>query len=215
MHTYVRTLQKVASRIAPSRILSFEVVHVLKTLQLIKEQGHVSRHTLCKKLGLGEGTVKTLVKHLKIFELIKTGKTGTMISEKGNKLLSELELSMSAEMSISKCSVALGKYNYAILLKKMGYVIKTGIEQRDAAIRMNALGATTLVYKDKRFTIPKTNFDALHNEQKLDTLLVECLNPEEDDVLIIGSDNKSERAAEFAAKSAGLVTLMNPDNHIF
>jgi hypothetical protein len=215
MHTYVRTLQKVASRIAPSRILSFEMVHVLVTLQLIQERGHVSRHTLCKKLDLGEGTVKTLVKHLKIYDLIETDKTGTRISTKGSKLLSELLLSIPAEMSISTCSVALGKFNYAILIKQMSYVIRSGIEQRDAAIKMNALGATTLVFKDDKFMIPNTNFNALHREQKLHTLLVDSLNPEEGDVLIIGSDNISERAAEFAAKSAALVTIMNHEKHIY
>lgn len=215
MHTYVRTLQKVASRIAPSRILSFEMVHVLVTLQLIQERGHVSRHTLCKKLDLGEGTVKTLVKHLKIYDLIETDKTGTRISTKGSKLLSELLLSIPAEMSISTCSVALGKFNYAILIKQMSYVIRSGIEQRDAAIKMNALGATTLVYKDNKFMIPNTNFNALHREQKLHTLLVDSLKPEEGDVLIIGSDNASERAAEFAAKSAALVTIMNHEKHIY
>ena len=215
MHTYVRTLQKVASRIAPSRILSFEMVHVLVTLQLIQERGHVSRHTLCKKLDLGEGTVKTLVKHLKIYDLIETDKTGTRISTKGSKLLSELLLSIPSEMSISTCSVALGKFNYAILIKQMSYVIRSGIEQRDAAIKMNALGATTLVYKDDKFMIPNTNFNALHREQKLHTLLVDSLKPEEGDVLIIGSDNISERAAEFAAKSAALVTIMNHEKHIY
>lgn len=215
MHTYVKTLQKVANRIAPSRMLSFEIVHVLKTLQIIQERGHVSRNTLCKKLDLGEGIVKTLVKHLKIYGLVETDNTGTRLSEKGNKLLSDLELSMPAEMSISTCSVALGKFNYAILLKQMSYVVKTGIEQRDAAIKMNALGATTLVYREKKFMIPNTNFDALHKEQSLHTLLLKGLNPEEDDVLIIGSDNKSERIAEFAAKSAALVTIMNHDKHIF
>jgi hypothetical protein len=215
MHTYVRTLQKVASRIAPSRILSFEIVHVLVTLQLIQERGRVSRHTLCKKLDLGEGTVKTLVKHLKIYDLIETDKTGTRISTKGSKLLSELLLSIPAEMSISTCSVALGKFNYAILIKQMSYVIRSGIEQRDAAIKMNALGATTLVYKDDKFMIPNTNFNALHREQKLHTLLVDSLKPEEGDVLIIGSDNISERAAEFAAKSAALVTIMNHEKHIY
>jgi len=215
MHTYVRTLQKVASRIAPSRILSFEMVHVLVTLQLIQERGHVSRHTLCKKLDLGEGTVKTLVKHLKIYDLIETDKTGTRISTKGSKLLSELLVSIPAEMSISTCSVALGKFNYAILIKQMSYVIRSGIEQRDAAIKMNALGATTLVYKDDKFMIPNTNFNALHREQKLHTLLVDSLKPEEGDVLIIGSDNTSERAAEFAAKSAALVTIMNHEKHIY
>ena len=121
-------------------------------------------------------------------------------------MLSELVLSMPAEMSISTCSVALGKFNYGILLRQMSYVIKTGIEQRDAAIKMNALGATTLVYKDKKFIIPNTNFDALHTEQNLHALLVQSLKSEEDDVLIICSDNKSETIAEFAAKSAALIT---------
>jgi hypothetical protein len=54
----------------------------------------------------------------------------------------------------------------------MSYVIKTGIEQRDAAIKMNALGATTLVYRHKKFMIPNTNFDALHKEQRLHTFII-------------------------------------------
>jgi hypothetical protein len=36
-----------------------------------------------------------------------------------------------------------------------------------AAIKINVLGATTLVYKDKKFMIRNTNFDALHKEQRL------------------------------------------------
>lgn len=35
-----------------------------------------------------------------------------------------------------KCSIALGKFNYAILLKQLSFAIKSGIEQRDAAIKM-------------------------------------------------------------------------------
>jgi hypothetical protein len=97
----------------------------------------------------------------------------------------------------------------------MSYVIKTGIEQGDAAIKMNALRTTTLVYRDKKLMIPKTNFDAPHKEQRVHTLLLDGLNLKEDDVLIIGIDNKSERIAEFAVKSAALVTIMNHDKHIF
>jgi hypothetical protein len=108
-----------------------------------------------------------------------TDKSGTRIRTKGSKLLSELVLSMPAEMSISSCSVALGRFNYGILLRQMSYAIKTGIEQRDSAIKMNALGATTLVYKDKRFIIPNINFDALRTEQNLHALIVQGLNSDE------------------------------------
>jgi len=64
MHKYVRTLTKIASRYAPSRILSFDSTHVIKVLQLLEEEGHVSRNLLCQELSLGEGSIKTLVKHL-------------------------------------------------------------------------------------------------------------------------------------------------------
>ena len=47
-----------------------------------------------------------------------------------------------------KCSIALGKFNYVILLMNYGFAIKSGIEQRDAAIKMGALGATTLLYNN-------------------------------------------------------------------
>ncbi|MGA7368407.1 MAG: DUF4443 domain-containing protein [Nitrososphaeraceae archaeon] len=33
-------------------------------------------------------------------------------------------------------SLCLGKFNYAILLKQLSFAIKSGIEQRDAAIKM-------------------------------------------------------------------------------
>jgi len=83
MHTYVKTLQKVADRYAPSRMLSFDMVHVFKTLQLIQENGHVSREKLCEDLGLGEGTIKTLVRHLKMQNLIESTNAGTKMTKKG------------------------------------------------------------------------------------------------------------------------------------
>ncbi len=59
MHTYVRTLTKIASRYAPSRTLSFDSTHVIKVLQLLEKEGHVSRNLLCQELSLGEGSSKT------------------------------------------------------------------------------------------------------------------------------------------------------------
>src|SRR6478752_9872405 len=66
VHIYVKALTKIASRYAPSRSLSFNLVHLFKALQLMEEKGHVSRSLLCKELSLGEGVVRTLLKHLKM-----------------------------------------------------------------------------------------------------------------------------------------------------
>lgn len=213
MHTYVKTLQKVANRYAPSRVLSFDMVHVFKTLQLIQENGHVSRETLCEDLGLGEGTIKTLLRHLRMQNLIESTNAGTKMTKKGNSFFSELISSIPSETSLSKCAITLGKFNYAVLVKQMSSMIKDGIAQRDAAIRMGAFGATTLLFKDNKFLIPQTDFDSLKDEHQLSEQMIKNLHPQDGDVIIIGTDNYSRMKAEFAAKSASLITIMNHEKH--
>ncbi|CAN5421718.1 hypothetical protein BH18THE2_BH18THE2_06630 [soil metagenome] len=68
-----------------------------------------------------------------------------------------------AKMSLPKCSVALGKFNYVELLKHHSHAIKSGIEQRDAAIKIGAKDATALSFKDTKFMMPSnnTNYDSL------------------------------------------------------
>ncbi|CAN5235207.1 hypothetical protein BH18THE2_BH18THE2_37680 [soil metagenome] len=112
MHTYVRSLEKMCSNYAPSRIISFNMVHVFKTLQLIKRRGHVSRDLLSKELGLGEGVIRTLIRHLQMYNMITANNAGTKMTQKGEALLSELLPSIPAEISLPKCSIALGKFNY-------------------------------------------------------------------------------------------------------
>ena len=48
---YFRSLRKICSNYAPSRVISFNIVYVFNMLQLIKRRGHVSRDLLSKELG--------------------------------------------------------------------------------------------------------------------------------------------------------------------
>ncbi|PWU79562.1 MAG: hypothetical protein DLM72_16900 [Candidatus Nitrosopolaris wilkensis] len=214
MHTYVRTLTKIASRYAPSRTLSFDSTHVIKVLQLLEKEGHVSRNLLCQELSLGEGSIKTLVKHLKMQGLIEATNYGTTMTDKGRKLASEILSLIPAETSIPKCSIALGKFNYAVLVKGFSFAVNLGIEQRDGAIRIGALGATTLLFKGGKFMMPSmTNHGSLKNESGIYRILIDKLKPEQDDVIIIGSDNGDRRRADLAAKNAALITIMNHNRH--
>jgi biotin operon repressor len=210
---YVKTLAKITSRFAPSRKLSLDSVHVFKVLQLIENKGHVSRNSLCQELSLGEGSVKTLVKHLKAQGIIESTRAGTTIAPKGKRMSVQFFSAIPAEMSLSKCSVALGKFNYAVLLKQYGFALKSGIEQRDAAIRMGAIGATSLLFKHNKFVMPSTNYDPLTKEPRTARLLLEKLKPENGDAIVIGSDMEDERRAELAAKYAALATIMAHERH--
>jgi hypothetical protein len=196
MHMYISALTMVVDRYAPSRILSFDVVHVFKTLQLIKIRGHVSRDLLSHQLGLGESAIKTLIKHLKMQNMIQTTNTGTKMTRKGETILSELLSSIASEMSLPKCSIALGKFNHVVLLKQFNFAIKSGIEQRDAAIMIGAKGATTLLFKDTKFIMPtNTSHNPLYKEPYIHASLIEGLKPEDRDAIIIGSDDTSKLTA--------------------
>ena len=115
MHTYVKVLQETSGRYSPSRILSFDIAHVFKTFQLIESNGHISRDLLCQELNLGEGSIKTLIKHLKMRGLIDTSNSGTKMSDKGCRIFSRISASIPRECTLPKCSVALSRYNYAVL----------------------------------------------------------------------------------------------------
>lgn len=211
---YVKVLQETSGRYAPSRVLSFDIAHVFKAFQLMEINGHTSRDLLCQELNLGEGSIKTLIKHLKMQGLIETSKIGTQMSIKGSKIFSHILSCVPRECTLPKCSVALGRYNYAVLLKQLSFAVKSGIEQRDAAIKMGALGATTLFYMNEKFIIPGTRYDALKRESHIRRLLVDKLKPECRDVVIIGSDDTDQRIAELAAKNAALLTAMSHEKHI-
>ena len=214
MHTYIRSLQKICKNYAPSRVISFNMVHVFKALQLVKSRGHISRDLLSKELGLGEGSIRTLMRHLQMNNMIKATNAGTTMTQKGEALLLELLSSIPTEMNLTKCSIALGKFNYVVLLKQHSHAIKSGVEQRDAAIKIGAKGATTLLFKQNKFVMPSnTNYDSLQKEPKISKLLIRTLNPEEGDAIIIGSDDMHEKRSEFAAKSAALLTIMNHEKH--
>lgn len=212
LHNVVKALTKIADRYAPSRVLSFDLAHVFKALQLMHQNGRISRSLLVDELDLGEGSIKTLVKHLKMHNVVETSKAGMRLTSKGNTLFSKLQFAIPTEMEIEKCSIGIGKYNHAVLVKNLGDSIGTGIEQRDAAIKIGALGATTLIFKDGKFLMPDRNQYSLRNEPKLRFEMLEKLKPEDNDIIIIGS-SENRKNAELAAKSAALQTIADHDKH--
>ncbi|HWY35324.1 MAG TPA: DUF4443 domain-containing protein, partial [Nitrosopumilaceae archaeon] len=124
----------------------------------------------------------------------------------------KLHNAIPSEMDVFKCSIALGKFNYAVLVKDIAYNVGSGIEQRDAAIKLGAVGATTLIFKNDRLLMTDTQEDLLRNNPKIHSLIIKKLVPSDNDVIIIGSsDNK--RTAELAAKSAALHTIANHEKH--
>jgi len=201
----IQDLQNIVS-IKGSRILTFSIPHVLKALQMLSKERFVSRATFGKEIHLGEGAVKTLILHLKEAGIVNSTKSGTFLTDKGHKLIDQLQKTIPKECKIEKCSIIQGKHNHAILLKNYAKMIKTGLEQRDYAVLYGSSGCTTIICKNKKLIFPGEDKECFIKDIKTKNHILENLCPDEDDVVIISSSD-DPFVAEISAKNSALWTL--------
>lgn len=199
-------LRRVAAKLAPGRAPFFIEAHIVKALMTIDIEGPVGRIKLSKKLGLGEGTIRTLIKHLETEGLVETSKAGLALTDSGKKLTSNLQSKISKEIEVPESSLTVGPFNVAILIKNAAHTVKGGIEQRDAAMKIGALGATTLIYSREKLKMPLVPEDIFRHVPTIHETLISKLKPQENDVVIIGT-GEDRLTAELGAIAATLETL--------
>ncbi|MDH5734417.1 MAG: hypothetical protein OEY88_11660 [Candidatus Bathyarchaeota archaeon] len=199
-------IERVASKIAPGRVPSFNEAQVVKALEIIGAHGTVGRIRLSKELELGEGATRTLLKHLKKEGLIEGSRRGVTFSEYGKKLFSNLRSKISEGIDVPNSLLTVGPFNIAVLVRNAAHGVRRGVEQRDTAIKAGALGATTLIFSRNKLTMPSREEDVFKGISSIDNILVSKLNPKENDVIIVGS-GENKRSAEIGAKMAALELL--------
>jgi predicted transcriptional regulator len=206
MLTSASVIEKVASKLAPGKTPYFMKAHVFKAINTIETYGPIGRVKLSKTLGLGEGAIRTLIKHLEKEGLVKTSRAGIILTNSGEKLSSNLESRISKQIQIPQSSLTIGSFNIAICVKNAADLVKSGVEQRDAAIKVGAQGATTLIFNNGKLKMPLLNESIFKDFQSMCKLLISELAPNENDVIIIGSA-KDKLTAELATIAATLETL--------
>ncbi|MEJ2241281.1 MAG: hypothetical protein P8Y18_03955 [Candidatus Bathyarchaeota archaeon] len=199
-------IERVTRKIAPGPAPSFNEAHVIKTLELINNYQCIGRIKLSKELGLGEGTTRTLLKHLKKENLIQSSRMGVCLSEYGKKLFSDLSTKLSEGVEISSSPLTVGTFNVAILVRDSANAIGSGMEQRDTAIKSGASGATTLIFVDNKLSLPIRDENLSKSMSHLHDELINKLNPHENCVIIVGS-GESKEIAEIGAKMAAINLL--------
>ena len=194
-------LEQLLKRRAPGALPLFTGYHLRKALDFMGE-GRVGRGMLAKKLGLGEGSARTVVKILKSGGLIKTSKRGCELTKKGQALLKELQRRITKIRKIEAGRLAVGEYAVAVLVRGAGNRVGHGVEQRDAALLAGAAGATTIIYRGGKLRAPTISEDIGKDYPELAKKLLSVFEPKDNDVIVIGSadeETAAERGAEAAA----------------
>jgi len=189
----------------PSPAFSFP--HVCAALLMIGDARVVGRIQLSKKLGLGEGVVRTILRHLTAAGMIRTTTQGCQLTPRGIALYKRIRNKIVGAESVDAKQLGLDKVNEAVLVRSAGNRVKQGVEQRDAAIKIGATGACTLLMKRGRFVMPMGTEDwTLGIDDPLTVELTKLFNLKENDVVIIASA-REKTLADYGAVAAALTLL--------
>ena len=201
----LQAIEDAAIKIAPGKAPYFIEAHIVKALMIISRKP-VGRVSLAKALGLGEGSIRTLVKHLEKAGIIETSREGIVLTRSGQKLVSNMKSRISEIIDIPKSALTVGAFNVALVVRDSADSVKAGLEQRDAAIKVGAQGATTLIFSNRKLSMPLTNEDVFKKLPRIRDTIISKLKPKEDDIVVIGSAG-DKLTAELGAIAAALETL--------
>jgi predicted transcriptional regulator len=201
----LQVIEDAAIKIAPGKAPYFIEAHIVKVLMIVNRKP-VGRVSLAKALGLGEGSIRTLVKHLEKAGLIGTSREGIVLTRSGQELVSNMKSRVSETIEVPKSVLTVGAFNVAVLVRGVAESVKAGLEQRDAAIKVGAHGATTLIFNNGRLSMPLTNEDVFRGLPKVRDMIISRLTPKENDIVVIGSAG-DKLTAELGAIAAALETL--------
>jgi hypothetical protein len=158
---------------------------------------------------VGEGAVRTIIRHLTKAKLVDIAKGGCVLTQHGTVLYKSLRSKLSEIRLVNARQLALDKASAAVLVRGSGKLVNRGIEQRDAAIRVGATGACTLVYKNGKLVMPMREPESSWILQPHDLLFAELrktFSPKNNDVIMIVSAPNQE-LAEHSAMAAALTLL--------
>lgn len=204
--TVKEVLEKLSGGRAPGPLPTFNVLHAVKTLEILAREGIVGRFKLSQELDIGEGSVRTLLKRMKEAGLVQFSRSGCTLTSKGRDLWNEINSKIATKAEINKTEVTVGSHNVAILVRGAGSRVTSGVEQRDAAIKAGALGATTLVVRGGRLVIPMISEDVSKDFPEAYRQVMETLRPQEGDAIVIGSADEPKKA-EYGALAAAWTLL--------
>jgi hypothetical protein len=198
-------LKELAAEKAPGPTPLFTELDLTRAIEIIGSE-YVGRNKLSTRLDLGEGTTRTLINRLLKARLIKTSKLGCELTGRGHSILNELNAKLGTKKRVAQSSITVGHYNFGILVKGAANRIKSGIEQRDAAVRAGANGAVTLVVKRGELVMPPPARPITREQESVARAIKEAFEPHENDVIIIAGGD-SEQFAEKGAMAAAWILM--------
>ncbi len=182
----LRVLKELKSALErlPGPLPNFNLVHAILML-ITLENGPVGRKKLSDYVGLGEGSVGSLIKRLREMDYLEVGKEGCFLTKKGAKRLRELREVIEGPIELEFKELVKGKA-YALLLKGISVTGSQVIELRDEAVRMGGRGAIILIQEGGALLFPENRVPLRKYHPKDEIAIMKSLKPLNGDLVVIG-----------------------------
>jgi predicted transcriptional regulator len=186
-------IQEIAGKKAPGPSTTFTVFHIFYALELMSQKP-LGRNKLAKKLNVGDGAVRTIISRLRNADLIETSKEGCSLTNKGLEIWRQFEQVFPKRLEIPKSELNESEFNFAFLVKNSGQKVRSGIDQRDAAIIAGARKALVIVFKNGHLRIESVSDCIEKDYPKAASQILKELTPEDNDAIIVAGADSALRA---------------------
>ena len=168
-------------------------------LWAIQDEGYLGRYKLVSILGLPDGITRGLLTKLARKGYLKKKRfVGSTLTTKGKNRLTKLltDLGIREIKEIDAGTLSLAPTSIVAHIRDKSATVRSGIEQRDAAIKSGAAGAITIIFQDGKLLLPPDRFDLSTKNPTLTDQAKKQFQLLDGDVLVIGSANDRWRAVE-------------------
>lgn len=203
---FKRFIEGLAHEKAAGPATSFSMFHIIYALELMAQKP-IGRNKLAERLGVGEGAIRTIVHHLQDARLVETAKAGMSLTSKGEKTWCQYETLFPKRVEVEKNQLTHSAFNFAILAKGYGGKVKSGIEQRDAAIMGGAKRAIAIVCRGGHLVIDSISANIEKEYPDSARAILKGMAPEENDVIVIAGSDEDPLKAKRGAFAAAWVLL--------
>ncbi|MEM1943601.1 MAG: DUF4443 domain-containing protein [Candidatus Caldarchaeum sp.] len=180
---------------------AFTPVQLLYAVILIGSSAVMGRKRLKELLGIGEGSVRTMLSRLVSSGLAFSSREGLRLTEKGMELYSYLSRTVSELKRVVFEMPWTAKHNFGVVVRGMAGKVSTGVDERDEAVRNGASAAMVLTYTESGLEMPRVSNLSIERPEFAGKI-ISLFHPSVNDVVIIaGADDevKSRYAALAAA----------------
>lgn len=180
---------------------SFSEMHVLRALIILNKK-RTGRKRLVRQLGIGEGSVRTIIKKLKKDKYVASSRQGHYLTEKGKSHLQKyLEGFTPPEDFQSELTDG---FQSILVIHNSADKIDTGMAERDAALKAGADGAFIITYKNNRLEFPTCDINIGDYPETREKL--KGLNLKNNDAIVISFAKTKEKAEDGALTIALVLT---------